>query len=358
MGAYLYNFMTKRSRFAIQLVNKAALRRLLILSVILSILIAWAYFAMIWMPGNSYRGSMQPLTERETTLGKALQQDVQKLSGEIGEHNYLHYKNLVAAANFLEESLIASGYKVNRQGYQTKGEKPTYYNLEVEIKGSKKADEIVVIGGHYDSVFGSPGANDNSTGAVAVLELARFFADKKPDRTLRFVEFVNEEPPFFWTDDMGSVVYAKGCKSRGEKVVAMLSLETIGYYSNKAESQKYPFPINLFYPSVGNFIAFIGNPASSDLVRQAIASFRHNTKYPSEGAALPDKIPGVGWSDHWAFWQQGYPGVMVTDTAPFRYGYYHTSGDTPDKVNYERMARVVVGLEAVVTDLVRVVGKS
>lgn len=341
----------------VKLVRKAALKRLLILGVILSILIGWVYFAMIWMPGNSYRGKIQPLTERETALQTALQQDVQKLSGEIGEHNYLQYQKLVAAAKFLEESLTASGYKVNRQGYQVKAANQTYYNLEVELKGTNKSDEIVVIGGHYDSVYGSPGANDNSTGAAAVLELARLFAKNNTSRTLRFVEFVNEEPPFFWTDDMGSVVYAKRCKSRGEKVVAMLSLETIGYYSDKLESQKYPFPINLFYPSVGNFIGFIGNPASGDLVRQAIASFRHHTKYPSEGAALPDKIPGVGWSDHWAFWQQGYSGVMVTDTAPFRYPYYHTSGDTPDQVNYERMARVVTGLEAVVADLAEVVGQ-
>jgi len=354
---YLHKFMTQKSLLGIKLVSKAALKRLLILGVTLSIIIAWAYFVMIRMPGDSYRGAMQPLTEQEITLQKALHQDVQKLSGEIGEHNYLQYPKLVAAANFLEESLTASGYKVNRQGYQTKVAKQTYYNLEVEIKGTNRSDEIVVIGGHYDSVYGSPGANDNSTGAAAVLELARLFAKKKPSRTLRFVEFVNEEPPFFWTDDMGSLVYAKRCKSRGEKIVAMLSLETIGYYSNKPGSQKYPFPLNLLYPSVGNFIAFIGNPASGNLVRQAIASFRHHTKYPSEGAALPDKIPGVGWSDHWAFWQQGYPGVMVTDTAPFRYPYYHTSGDTPDQINYERMARVVAGLEAVVADLAGIVGQ-
>lgn len=354
---YLHKYMTQRSLLGIKLVSKAALKRLLILGVTLSILIGWAYFAMIWMPGNSYRGTMQPLTEQEIALQKSLQQDVQKLSGEIGEHNYLQYQKLVAAAKFLEESLTASGYKVNRQDYQVKAVNQTYYNLEVELKGTNKSDELVVVGGHYDSVFGSPGANDNSTGAAAVLELARLFAGKKTSKTLRFVEFVNEEPPFFWTDDMGSVVYAKRCKSRGEKVVAMLSLETIGYYSDKPGSQKYPFPINFFYPSVGNFIGFIGNPASGDLVRQAIASFRHHTKYPSEGAALPDKVPGVGWSDHWAFWQQGYPGVMVTDTAPFRYPYYHTSADTPNQVNYERMARVVAGLESVVADFVGVVGQ-
>jgi len=343
--------MTQRHWLKMRLVSQAALVRLLILSVILSILITWVWFVMIWMPGESYQGVMPPLTQQEAALQKALQRDVEKLSGEIGEHNYLHYNNLTAAANFLEESLAGSGYKVQRQGYQIQLANQTYYNLEVEIKGTNRPDEIVIIGGHYDSVAGSPGANDNSTGAAAILELAGAFAGKKTARTLRFVEFVNEEPPFFQTNDMGSVVYAKRCRDRQEKIVAMLSLETIGYYSNESGSQKYTFPLNLFYPTVGNFIGFIGNPTSGDLVRNAIASFRQHTKYPSQGAALPNKIPGVGWSDHWAFWQQGYPGIMVTDTAPFRYPYYHTPEDTPDKINFEPTARVVAGLAKVVADL-------
>ncbi|MGB5960071.1 MAG: M28 family peptidase [Coleofasciculaceae cyanobacterium] len=322
---------------------------MLILVVTFGIFISWAWFTSIWMPGKSYKGLMPPLTKQEATLKIALQQDVEKLSSEIGEHNFYQYKKLVEAANFLEASLTASGYKVQRQTYQVT--KQTFSNLEVEIKGTNRYNEIVVIGGHYDSVLGSPGGNDNSSGAAAVLELARIFAGKKTSRTLRFVEFVNEEPPFFQTNDMGSMVYAKRCRKRGENVVAMVSLETIGYYSNEPGSQKYTFPINLFYPSVGNFIGFIGNPVSGNLVRNAIASFRRHTQYPSEGVALPDKVPGVGWSDQWAFWQQGYPGVMVTDTAPFRYPYYHTLDDTPDKINYERMARVVAGLEKVIADL-------
>jgi Zn-dependent M28 family amino/carboxypeptidase len=168
---------------------------------------------------------------------------------------------------------------------------------------------------------------------------------------LRFLEFVNEEPPFFLSEDMDSLVYAKRCKQRQEKVVAMFSLETMGYYSDEIGSQKYPPPLGLIYPLQGNFIGFIGNIGSGSLVRDAIASFRRHTQFPSEGAALPSQIPGVGWSDHWSFWQQGYQAVMVTDTAPFRYPYYHTTGDTPDKVDYERLARVVVGLERVVADL-------
>jgi Zn-dependent M28 family amino/carboxypeptidase len=304
---------------------------------------------MMKMPGKSHTGKLPPLTPIEMALRDALQQDVKVLAEDIGRRNYLHYSGLMAAADFLENQMVQAGYRVERQSYSI--DQQTYDNLVVEIPGGDRADEIVVIGGHYDSVHLSPAANDNASGAAATLELAKRFADKHPARTLRFVQFVNEEPPFFWTEQMGSLVYAKRCKQRQENIVAMLSLETMGYYSDAVGSQKYPIPLGLIYPLQGNFISFIGNVASGALVRQAIASFRQHTQFPSEGAALPNALPGVGWSDHWAFWQQGYPAVMVTDTAPFRYPHYHTDADTPDKLDYDRLARVVFGLTRVIADL-------
>lgn len=150
---------------------------------------------------------------------------------------------------------------------------------------------------------------------------------------------------------MGSVVYAKRCRERNENVVGMLSLETIGCYSDAKGSQKYPAPFNLFFPSRGNFIGFVGNRGSKRFVRDVVKSFRRHTKFPSEGVAAPERITGIGWSDHWAFWQQGYPGLMVTDTAPFRYVHYHEPTDTPDKIDYDRTARVVAGMARVVTEL-------
>lgn len=170
-------------------------------------------------------------------------------------------------------------------------------------------------------------------------------------RSVRFVLFVNEEPPFFQTEQMGSLVYARRCRQRNERVTAMLSLETIGYYSDKKGSQQYPAPFNMFYPDTGNFIGFIGNIESKSLIKQATAGFRRHAKFPSQGGAIPDAVAGVGWSDHWAFWQAGYPALMVTDTAPFRYPYYHDPRDKPGRLDYERMARVVEGLENVVADL-------
>jgi Zn-dependent M28 family amino/carboxypeptidase len=305
------------------------------------------------MPGKSYQGPIAPLTEQERVLRDALQRDVEKLAGEIGERNVFQYRNLAAAADFLEASLAESGSTIRRQGYEVAG--MICYNIEGEIQGSTRADEVVILGAHYDSVAGSPGANDNATGAAAVLALNRCLTGKRISRTLRFVQFANEEPPFFQTPAMGSVVYAKGCRKRHEKIVAMLCLETVGYYSDKKGSQNYPFPLSLIYPSRGNFIGFVGNASSGRLVRHLVASFRHHARYPSEGGALPGFIPGIGFSDHWAFWREGYPGVMITDTALFRYPHYHTADDTPEKVQYDRMARVVAGLEKVVADMVELI---
>jgi hypothetical protein len=224
-------------------------------------------------------------------------------------------------------------------------------NLEVEQRGHSRPDEILVVGAHYDSVLGCPGANDNGTGVASLIELSRMLTQRDLPRTLRFVFFVNEEPPFFTTGHMGSLRYARRCRERGERIAAMFSLETMGCFSDEEGSQQYPFPFRFFYPSRGNFIAFVGNLASRRLVRRAVGSFRRHASIPAEGAAVPGWMAGIGWSDHWAFWQQGYPAVMVTDTALFRYEHYHMPQDTPDRVRYGHLARVVAGLEKVIVDL-------
>jgi Zn-dependent M28 family amino/carboxypeptidase len=171
---------------------------------------------------------------------------------------------------------------------------------------------------------------------------------------LRFVAFVNEEPPYFLSGEMGSLVYARRCKERGDKISAMISLETIGYFSDAPNSQTYPSPgLGLFYPNVGNFIGFVSNVKSRALLRRVMALFRKHAKIPSEGASLPAFIPGVSWSDQWSFWQHGYQAIMVTDTAPFRYPYYHSSNDTPDKLDYDRFTLVVSGMEKVIRELAK-----
>jgi len=337
-------------------ITRKAVVRLAVLLAVLIVLGVACGCIMIRMPGKSHRGPLPPLSDDEKAIAAELRRDVAKLASEIGARSGLNPKMLAKAADFIEEELKAAGYEVKRQAFLV--DRETYWNLEAELRGTegtRGGDEIVVVGAHYDSVDegGCPGANDNASGVAAVLALARRFAGQKPSRTLRFVAFANEEPPYFFSKNMGSRAYARGCRERGENVVAMFSLETIGYYTDRPGSQKYPPPLSLFYPSTGNFIAFVGNLSSRKLVHTAIASFRTHAAFPSDGIAAPWWIPGIFWSDHWSFWKEGYPALMITDTAPFRYPYYHTADDTADKLDYERTARVVAGLRKVVEDLTK-----
>jgi Zn-dependent M28 family amino/carboxypeptidase len=280
-----------------------------------------------------------------------LRRHVEMLAGTIGERNLWRYAALQRAAEYIESELSASGYTPLRHTYEVS--RVPVSNIDATLTGTASADDVVVVGAHYDTITGCAGANDNGSGVSAVLELARRFAGRPQPRTIRFATFVNEEPPFFQTAQMGSLVYANAARVRRERVVGMLSLETMGYYSDEKGSQQYPRPVGALYPDVGNFIGFVSNLASARLLMKARRAFKRRTTFPVQSAAIPEAIPGVGWSDHWSFWQSGYPAVMVTDTAPFRYPWYHTAEDTPDKLYYEKLGDVVDGLEAVVEALSR-----
>ncbi|MBW3596294.1 MAG: M20/M25/M40 family metallo-hydrolase [Planctomycetes bacterium] len=304
---------------------------------------------MVRMPGKSFRGEAPPLDDDAAELRDRLRRHVERLAGEIGERNLQRYPQLQEAAAYIAEELEDAGYEVSRQTFTARDHE--FVNLEAELRGASRPEEIVIVGAHYDTVPGSPGAGDNASGVAAMLSLARRAKGWKPARTVRFVAFSNEEMPYFQSSDMGSWVYARRCRKRDENIVAMLSLETIGYFRDEPGSQQYPPPFGAFYPSEGNFIGVIGNVASRPLVHRVIESFRRRASIPSEGGAIPADVAGVGWSDHWSFWQEGYPAVMITDTAIFRYPHYHRPTDTPDKLDYEKTARVVEGVEAAVREL-------
>jgi hypothetical protein len=335
---------------AFKIVTRNALIRLAILFFVIAASLFVIWWTMLRMPGKSYKGQLPPLTASQKKTGASLLADVEMLSKTIGHRNVFNYGNLAKAADYIDQRFTKAGYKVNRIGYKIDGVQCD--NLEVQITGTVKPDKIVIVGAHYDSVFGTPGANDNATGVAAMLELARIFAGKKPACTLRFVAFVNEEPPYFWTPRMGSLVYAKHCRQNGENIAAVIAFDCLGCYSDDNNSQKYPFPFSILYPSTGNFIGFVGNFSSRHLVREVLLTFREHAKFPSEGGAMFAAIPGVGWSDQWSFWQCGYKGIMVTDTAVFRYLYYHRAEDTFDKVDCDKLARVVEGLEYSIQELV------
>jgi len=305
---------------------------------------------MIWMPGCSHTGAFPPLTAGESELEGRLRGHVTMLAGTIGERNTFRYRELLQSAAYIRGCFAALGFPVHGQGYTADGRQVE--NIWVEVPGARRPEEIVLIGAHYDSPLASPGADDNASGTAALLELARMLRDSRPARTLRFVAFVNEEPPFFQTELMGSRVYAAEAGRKKEKIAAMLALESIGYYDDTPGMQKYPFPFSFLYPDSGNFIGFVGNLSSRSLLRRIVGVFRETTSFPSEGITAPEFISGIGWSDHWSFWKEGYPAVMVTDTAPFRNPHYHESTDTPDRIDYSRTARVVAGLERVIRELV------
>jgi len=304
---------------------------------------------MIFMPGKSWSAAVPPLSAEEQLIHDNLKRHVAMLAQQIGERNVWHAEALDAAALYNRNTLEDLGYQVGVQSFESGG--MMVQNLEVELPGATAPQEIIVLGAHYDSVLGTSGANDNASGVAALLEIARLLAGTTHARTLRLVAFANEEPPFYYSEEMGSQVYAERSRQRGEQIKAMLALETIGYYTGQPATQQYPFPFSFFYPDTGNFIGFVGNLSSWRLVRQAISAFRASTAFPSEGVAAPGWIMGVGWSDHRSFWHAGYPAIMITDTAFFRYQHYHAATDTPEKLDYQSMARVTRGLVDVAVEL-------
>jgi hypothetical protein len=308
---------------------------------------------MTGVPGKSHQGALPPLSAQETALAAALKQHVAAIAAH--EHNLDHPAELEKAARYIESTLKGFGYTVGRQEFLADSQAVRNIDVTIEPSAEKSDPEVVVVGAHYDSVSGSPGANDNASGAAAVIELARLLRDLKGQsgKRIRLVLFVNEEPPYFRTEAMGSLHYARALAARNERVVAMYSLETIGFYSSEPKSQIYPAPFGMLFPDRGDFVAFVGMLNSRPLLQQTMRSFRSHTPFPTIGGVAPGFIPGIAWSDHWAFAAHGFQAVMVTDTALFRYPHYHQPTDTPDKVDTESLARVVKGMERVIRDLVR-----
>jgi Peptidase family M28 len=309
--------------------------------------IAVVYAYCIAMPGASYRGHAPLLSANERALAAELATDVRALSVDIGVRRATVDDSLSRAEQYVRRQLelIATPLrlKVERESLVHAQGDPA--NVYLDFPGVGRSPWLI-IGAHYDSApGGTPGANDNATGVAAALALARRFSTIRHALPVRFVLFANEEPPYFQTEAMGSMQHAAGCRRRNEQVRAMLSLETMGYYSDQPGSQLYPPPLDLLYPDRGNFIAFIGNLSARALVRDVIREFRRNATIPSEAASLPELLPGVGWSDHWSFSQYGYSALMATDTAVFRDPNYHETTDLMSNLDFDKLARVVSGLQ-------------
>jgi len=321
---------------------------LIVLPATLAVLCGWY---MLFVPGRGHRGPLPPPTAKERDLASRLRAHVMAIAS--APHNVQHHRELEAAAQYIERELENIGYSISRQEYPVDGS--VVRNIEVlrDPRGNA-ATATLVVGAHYDSYGDAPGANDNATGTAAIIELARLLGDWQPERTrLRLALFVNEEPPYYRTPDMGSWRYAKRLSETRERVLGMIALETVGAFFDTPNSQRYPLPFGLIFPSTANFVAFVGLPGARSFLHSVIGSFRSNLAFPSIGGLAPDAVPGIGWSDHWAFHQFGFPAIMITDTAPYRYPHYHLPSDTPDKVDYDKLARITNGLELVVRDIAR-----
>lgn len=319
--------------------------KLLIAIGIWGLIIGGLLMLAIKMPGTSFTGAPTPLSPEEIELSGRLRNHVRMLSKEIGERNWRRYKALDQARAYIESEFKALNLEVRSIPYPFRGD--TFYNVEAVRKGKTASRPDIVVGAHYDSVEGSPGANDNATGVAALIELARLVSREEPETTIRFVAFANEEPPFFDTGEgMGSIAYVRSFKNPKAAIQCMFSLETIGYYSDRPNSQEYPPGISRFYPDQGNFIAFVGNTASRRLLLKVITDFRLCATIPSEGAALPEFVPGIDLSDQRSFWEVGIPALMITDTAFYRDPDYHLPTDTPERLDYEKMTRVITAFSA------------
>ncbi|MGZ8203033.1 MAG: M28 family peptidase [Burkholderiales bacterium] len=283
------------------------------------------------------------------TLERRLRSHTVALAADIGERNVFRPHALAAAADFIRREWRRQGHTVGSQPYRVGN--IDCENLEVTIAGAALAGEIILLGAHYDSVAGSPGADDNASGVAALLEIGRLLARSRPARTIRLVAFVNEEPPFFRGREMGSGWYARAARKRGDDIRVMLSLEMLGYYSERPGSQRYPPFMRWFYPDRGDFIAFVSNLASKQALRETVRAFRAHCDFPCESLATFSFVPGVSWSDQLSFWREGYAALMVTDTAFYRNPHYHTNLDTPERLCYPKAAQVVQGLALAALEL-------
>ena len=320
---------------------------LLLLAILFVAFLFFSYWYMMECEGNWRGESLETKMKMELIeIKKNMESDIEYLQklGPRNSENDESYKQLRQCEDWIRQKWESQGYVVKKYTYSVKGKE--YSNLEIEIKGRITPAEIIIISAQYDTLPDSPGANNNGSGVAILFQLSQLLRKHTPDRTLRLLNFVNEEDPFFGTEMMGSYQYAKRSHQLREDIKVMLSLDALGVYKNEPNSQRLPFPFSLFYPDRGNFLAFIGNFPSRKYMVEVSKGFKKGSSFPIEVGVAPEWAEGAAWSDHSSFWKFGYPGIMVTDTGGFRSPYHTTKEDTMEKLNFEAMSRIVIGMYA------------
>ncbi len=275
---------------------------------------------------------------------KRLEEHVRFLSETVHPRNYDEEKNLNDAADYILAQLKETGAEINEQVFEVEGRH--YRNIRAHF-GSKQG-AVMIVGAHYDSYADTPGADDNASGVAGLLELAQLLKKNPPEHPVELVAYTLEEPPFFSTEYMGSAVHARLVRASERSISVMISLEMIGYFSDEAHSQRYPVLLGALYPDKGNFIGIIGRFSDRKETRRVKALMAGATDLPVYSINAPSLIKGIDFSDHRNYWAEGYRAVMITDTAFFRNCHYHEQTDTADRLDYQRMAKVVQGVYAVV----------
>jgi hypothetical protein len=301
--------------------------------------------AIVLVTAYGWYGLSQPLWSpvpvaqgTQVTQAATLERHVRVLSTDFADRSFDNPVRLSDAANYVQTQLEALGLQVERQAFTAEG--GSYRNLVVRM-GPDTA-EVVVIGAHYDVAGAQPGADDNASGVAGLIELARLLQTAKLTRRVELVAYTNEEPPFFRTPHMGSAVHARALKASGKQARLMLSLECIGYFSDAPGSQAHPVRLlNAVYPTVGNFIALVGYYEDGAVARRVKTAMMTATDLPVHSINAPGFVVGIDFSDHLNYANEGFVGMMVTDTAFYRNKAYHTPQDTADRLDYARMGKVV-----------------
>jgi len=278
-----------------------------------------------------------------------LRSHVRMLSEVLVPRDCDHPANLARAAAYISREFEKAGGRVRRQVYRA--DEDEYRNVIAQFGPEGK--QRMVVGAHYDAYGEMPAADDNASGVAVLIELAHLLGKAPPQKCVELVAYALEEPPYFSTRQMGSAIHAAESERQGVAVSVMLSIESVGYFSDARGSQRFPFPISLCCPRRGNFIAIVGRTQDSMILRRVKKAMIAGTTLPVRSLSVPSFFPGVDESDQASYWKRGYPGLMITDTDYFRNRNYHTDRDTANTLDYRRMAMVVQGVYAVVQEIAR-----
>ncbi len=302
------------------------------------IIISIVFFSMVCCAGENGKYNYPKLDVRISNL----RHSVKYLTDIRPYRNYRNTQSLDKTATYIADKLAKYGLSTEIQKFEVKGKE--YKN--VIAKHGKEKKKRIIVGAHYDVCGNQPGADDNASAVAGLLEIARLTAENISETQygFDFIAYSLEEPPFFNSDQMGSYVHAKSVHDKGVNIRGMICLEMIGFFTTEEKSQEYPLDImKLSYPSVGNFIAVVGNMGSSDLTDE-VAVHLKATSLGVETLKAPALLAGVDFSDHRNYWHFGYQAVMITDTAFYRNPNYHEISDTPDTLDFEKMSEVVKGI--------------